>query len=109
MNFSVGCVIYTVTKSGINAIWNFNKNDQISNGTGSGERLTKFNPNRRFEGEYEIVYTDINGNKFPKLKLSISFESAYYKLKWDKDEKTEFIGIGIESGDNLCAGWTDFD
>ncbi|MBI9038127.1 MAG: hypothetical protein JEY97_08350, partial [Bacteroidales bacterium] len=89
------------------AEWIFRKNDKIEQGNGIGKRLTKLNKKRRFEGEFEITYSDANGNKSSKLNLIISFESGYYNLTWNNNERNTDIGIGIESDNNLLASYTE--
>jgi hypothetical protein len=102
---NIGCVIYTETKNGITAEWVFSQNEVITRGTGIGIRLKGSKPNKRFEGEYEIVYSEINGKKYPKLKLVISCASGYYTLKWINKNNTTDIGIGIENDNKLSVGW----
>ena len=106
---NIGCVIYTETDTGITAEWVFSKNDKITRGTGIGKRITELNLKNRFEGEYEIIYTEINGIKSKKLKLIISSELGYYKLKWSYIGKTKFIGIGIENDNKLSVGWNQIE
>jgi len=101
---NIGCVIYTETSDGLNAEWVLSSNEKISSGTGVAIRLSAINENRKFEGEYEIVYSDINGIESPKLRLNISFESDYYKLTWVYNGKVTELGIGIESNNKLSAG-----
>lgn len=102
---NVGCVIYTQTDNGISADWVFTENDKITRGTGIGIRLTELNLQNRFEGAYEIIYSDLKGSNSPSLKLIISFELGYYKLLWSNNGKTSDIGIGIENNNQLSAGW----
>ncbi|MEP1094164.1 MAG: hypothetical protein ABJG78_03590 [Cyclobacteriaceae bacterium] len=104
---NVGSVIYTETENGISAEWVFSENANVTRGTGIGIRLTELNLKKRFEGEYEIVYSDINGIKSPNLKLTISFEMSHYKLRWSTNEKTK--DIGIENDTKLSAGWIQID
>lgn len=106
---NIGCVIYTETDTGITAEWVFSKNDKITRGTGIGKRLSELKLEKRFEGEYEIIYTDINGSKSEKLKLIISSELGYYNLSWSYKEKTKFIGIGIENDNKLSVGWNQIE
>lgn len=107
ININLGCVIYTETNNGIAAEWIFKKNDKIEHGNGIGKRLTNLNKERRFEGEFEITYSDANGNKSSKLKLIISFDSGYYNLTWNNNEKNTDIGIGIERNNNLLVSYTE--
>ena len=106
---NIGSVIYTKTNNGITAEWVFSKNDKITRGTGIGKRLTELKLKNKFEGEYEIVYTDINGIKSKKLKLVILSEVGYYNLRWSYNEKTKFIGIGIENDNKLSVGWNQIE
>ncbi len=104
---NIGCVVYAETSNGIKAEWVFSKNDKTEHGKGVGVRLTELNKKRKFEGEFEITYSDANGNKSPILNLIISFESGYYKLTWNKNKKITDIGIGIESDNKLLASYTE--
>lgn len=106
MHMNLGCVIYTATNKGLNAVWVYKKNDQIEQGKGVGIRLTDLNKNSMFEGVFEIVYTDAHGTNSPKLKLVISFESGYYNLTWYSNNKATEIGIGFESENKLVASYT---
>mgnify|MGYP001206758094 CR=1 FL=1 len=106
---NIGCVIYTETKNGIKAEYVFCKNNAISRGTGIGIRLIESKLKKRFEGAYEIIYTDINGIKSPKLKLIISLELGCYKLSWSNNEETIGIGIGIEKDNKLSVGWIEIE
>lgn len=67
--------------------------------------MNSANKKKKFEGEYEITYSDINGIKSPKLKLNISFASDCYKLIWTYHGKVTDIGIGIENNNKLSASW----
>lgn len=106
---NIGCVIYTETNNCITAEWVSSKKGKIDKGNGIGIRLTKAKSKRRFEGEYEIIYTDMKGNNSPKLKLIILFESGYYRLKWINNKTITDIGIGIENDNKLSAGWSEFN
>ncbi|MEM9076852.1 MAG: hypothetical protein AAGC43_07425 [Bacteroidota bacterium] len=105
-NIPLGCVVYSESTNGIKAKWIFNRKDKIERGTGIGIRLTELNKKRRFEGEFEITYSDTDGNKSPKLNLIISFELGYYSLTWNNKEKITDIGIGIESDNKLLVSYT---
>lgn len=102
---NVGCVVYTETKTGIEAEWVFSENGKITSGTGVGIRLTELKSERRFEGEYEITYYDRNGLKSPKLILIVSFEFESYKLEWADNGKVTDIGVGIASSNTLSSGY----
>lgn len=106
INLNIGSVIYTETNNGIKAEWIFSSNNKIEHGTGIAIRLTELNPKKRFEGIYEIIYSDRNRNKSPKLKLIISFKEDAYNLIWNKAEKMTDIGIGIEREHKLFASFT---
>lgn len=101
----IGCVIYTETKSGIKAEWIFSENKNINKGFGIGTRITKLNTLNRFEGTFEIEYTDINGVKSPKLELVISFQAGYYYLTWINNNTTTDIGIGLLNDGKLSVGY----
>ena len=107
INFNLGCVVYAETIDGIEAEWVFHRHDHIARGTGTGVRLTKLNPERPFEGGFEITYFDENGNASPKLDLTISFESGSYHLRWRNGGLTTEVGIGIERDNKLLAGYTE--
>jgi hypothetical protein len=77
----------------------------IRQGTGSGTRLTEAKGSKGFESEYEIIDTDSDGNKSPKLKLTISSKSGYHNLMWVYNGETLYAGIGTESDHKLNAGW----
>lgn len=102
---NIGCVIYTETSSGIKAEWVSSNNSKIARGIGIGIRLNPTNEMKKFVGEYEITYFDVNGIESPKLKLNISFESDCYKLTWIYNGEITDIGIGIKSDNKLSAGW----
>jgi len=103
---NLGCVVYTESVDGIEAEWVFSKNGEVEHGTGIGTRLTQSNEKKRFEGEYEITYSDGEGNRSPKLNLIISFDLGHYHLKWSLDEKITDIGIGIEKDNKLLVSYT---
>lgn len=105
-NIHLGCVVYSESINGIEAEWIFNRKNKIERGTGIGIRLTELNKKRRFEGEFEITYSDADGNKSPKLNLVISSELGYYTLTWSNNEKITDIGIGIERGNTLLVSFT---
>lgn len=102
---NLGCVIYSASINGIEAEWVFNQNDKIERGTGKGIRLSGLNKNRKFEGEFEITYSDAYGNKSSKIRLTIQFESEYYKLTWKIDNKITDIGMGIENNNKLFVSF----
>ena len=106
---NIGCVIYTKTNKGLKAKWAFSKKDAITQGTGIAVRLTQQNPQNTFEGTYEIVYSDLNGTKSPKMELIISFTSGHYQLKWVNNGIVADIGIGIELDNKLSAGWHEIN
>ena len=108
-SLNIGCVVYKETDTGIKADWVFSRNDKIEKGEGMGVRSDKSNKKRGFEGEYEITYTDENGNKSPKLKLFISLESEYYSLKWINNETITDFGIGIENDNKLIVIYSEFN
>lgn len=105
INKNIGCVIYTETTTGLKAEWICSKNEIIEQGIGVGIRLTALN-NNRFEGEYEIIYTDAKGSTSPKIHLIISLESGVYNLLWKINGKTTDMGIGIERDNKLFASYT---
>jgi hypothetical protein len=102
---NIGCVVYTETQNGIEAHWTFIKNDAVSYGTGIGVRLNKKTKKRQFEGDFDIVYKDVDGSESPKLKLTILFESNCYKLTWMLEGKITELGIGIVVDNKLSVGW----
>lgn len=102
---NIGCVVYTETNGRISAKWLFQQNDEIDQGSGVGTRLTRLNKNRPFEGEFEITYQDSKGNRSPKLRLIISYDSGHYKLVWYENEKVTDIGIGFEVENKLMASY----
>ncbi|PRX56646.1 hypothetical protein [Flagellimonas meridianipacifica] len=105
-NIPLGCVVYSESIHGIEAEWIFKRKDTIERGKGIGIRLTEVNKKRRYEGEFEITYSDTDGNTSPKLYLIISFESGYYTLTWSNNEKITDIGIGIERDNKLLVSYT---
>lgn len=105
-NQHLGCVIYTETTIGILAEWVSKGNGKITQGNGIGRRLSDLNKKRRFEGTYEITYVDANGDKSPKLHLTISFEAGFYHLVWKDNQKTTDTGIGIENNNMLLVSYT---
>ncbi|CAM1371122.1 hypothetical protein [Tenacibaculum xiamenense] len=104
-NLNLGCVIYTLTHKGLEAEWLFNENNSLQKGIGVAKRLTKLNGTRKFEGNFEIVYTDLSGNESPKLELEILFKSEVYYLTWIYNEEVTDLGIGIESDDRLLVSY----
>ena len=106
MNVNLGCVVYSESINEIEAEWVFNRNGKIERGTGKGIRLSELNKKRRFEGEFEITYSDADGNKSPKLTLIISSEMGCYSLTWQDKEKMTDVGIGIERDNKLLASYT---
>ena len=107
METKIGAVIYTETIDGIAAEWVFGKNDQIEIGTGEGIRLSSRIMERRFEGQFEIIYRDSNGSESPKLNLDITFNNGCYTLIWSYNGKTTEKGIGIEKDGKLFASYTE--
>ncbi len=105
-NNNFGCVVYSETVDGIHAEWVFLGNSEIERGTGHGNRLTELNKALRFDGEFEITYTDANGETSPKLHLTISFESGTYHLTWKYNEKTTDFGIGMLKDNMLLVSYT---
>ncbi|SEB40900.1 hypothetical protein SAMN04489761_0528 [Tenacibaculum sp. MAR_2009_124] len=104
-NLNLGCVVYSLTTDGVKAEWLFSENNEIERGVGSAKRVTKLIKERKFEGEFDIVYIDSNGDKSPKLRLSISFKSGYYYVTWKHKELVTDIGIGIESDNKLLVSY----
>jgi len=105
---NIGCVIYTETNNCITAEWVYSKRGKIDKGNGIGIRSTNSKSNKKFEGEYDIIYTDIKGNYSPKLKLIILFESGYYRLNWMRNKAIIDVGIGFENENKLIAVWSEF-
>lgn len=106
---NIGCVIYTETDYGIKAEWLYHRNNELEHGLGTGKRLTKYNPENVFEGEYEITYLDIKGNILALLHLIIKPESEYYKLTWKNKEKVTDMGVGMQRYGNLIVSYTEVD
>ncbi|TAI47589.1 hypothetical protein [Flagellimonas allohymeniacidonis] len=105
-NIKLGCVVYTETEDEIYAEWVFRKDAELERGTGRGIRLTELNQTQRFEGEFEITYTDTNGSTSPKLHLTISFESGTYHLTWKENGNTTDFGIGMVKDNMLLVSYT---
>lgn len=105
-DLNLGCVIYTETSKGLIAEWVFRKKNSVARGEGFGIRFTEINPDRRFEGKFEITYLDSLGNHSPKLHLTISFREGIYHLVWRDHEKKTDEGIGIEKNNQLVASYT---
>jgi len=97
--------VYSESDSGLDAEWIFNQNNVIQRGVGKGIRISELNLKRRFEGVFEITYSDENGNKSPRLNLNITHESGYYKLIWKIGDEITDIGIGIEKDDKLFSSY----
>ncbi|MFK8056591.1 MAG: hypothetical protein AB8F78_10765 [Saprospiraceae bacterium] len=106
-NINVGCVIYTLTEQGMNAEWVFNRNGKTERGTGVAVRLTEIEPERKFEGSYDIVYTNSAGQPSPSIYLTVSLEDGCYTLIWNVEGKPTDQGIGLESDGKLVASWTE--
>ena len=103
---NLGCVIYSLSNEGLDAEWLFSQSGGIEQGTGKATRISSLNPKRRFEGDFEIIYSDVNKNKSPKLNLTIRFESSgYYKLTWKIDNRITEVGIGVEREDTLLVSY----
>lgn len=105
----MGSVIYSETPEGINAKWIFKGTDEVQYGMGEATRLSALNENHRFEGEFEIIYTDQNGHKSPRLNLVIAFVSDHYQLSWKMGDQLTDIGIGMEHEGKLIASYKKAD
>lgn len=102
---NLGCVTYSETKQGLKAEWVFSGGDQTTHGTGMAVRLSKQSTQRKFEGEYEIIYTSADGEQSPKLQLTILYASGCYQQEWRHNGELTDIGIGMENGDKLVASY----
>lgn len=102
---NLGCVVYSEALNGIEAQYIFKRDDIIQRGTGIGKRLSKLNKNRRFEGEFEVVYADENGDMSPTLHLTILFDSECYSLTWKIGSEITDIGIGIKNDNKLFVSY----
>lgn len=102
---NLGCVVYSESMDGIVAEWIYNREGKIERGSGKGIRLSQLNRNRRFEGEFEIIYIDELGNKSPEISLTILFTSGHYSLTWKIDNAITDVGIGIETHDKLLVSY----
>ncbi len=107
INFNLGCVVYTETTDGIQATWLHDREGSVERGTGIGKRLTRFDPKRSFEGQFEITYYDIDGNPSPQLNLTISFDSGYYRLTWRINGEITDLGIGFKSDKKLLVSYRE--
>ena len=105
VELNLGGVIYSKSENGIEAQWIFNNKGEILSGTGNGIRLTELSSKNEFEGQFEITYLEENGDKSPKLILSILFQSGIYHLTWRINEKITDIGIGFEKDNKLFASY----
>lgn len=103
---NLGCVTYSETKEGLKAEWVFSGGDHTTHGTGVAVRLSKQATQRKFEGEYEIIYTSTDWDQSPKLELTISYTSGCYQLEWRHNGVLTDIGIGMENGDKMVASYT---
>lgn len=104
---NLGCVVYTEIGNGIEATWIFNQNGEIQRGIGIGTRISKQKFEHRFEGEFEISYSDQNGNKSPSLTLIITYNTGVYNLTWKKNGATTDLGIGMIVDDKLLASYAE--
>ena len=105
LNIQIGSVIYSVTESEIRAVWNFTKNGVKTFGRGYGKRVSTYDVDKPFVGNFEITYTDQNSKQNSYL-LDITVDGANYELAWkNSDGNTLLSGIGIENGLILAAGW----
>lgn len=102
---NIGSVVYTLTDTGIKADWVFSNQNKISRGTGGGIRKSPFNEAGEFEGDFEIVYWDLEGKASPKLDLKISCDSGFYKLIWMYNGEVTDMGVGIRNQNTLSVGW----
>ncbi len=106
---NIGCVVYSKTTKNLNAFWFYSNNNKVISGTGIGVRTDEGNIESRFDGQYNITYFDEDGTELSTLKLIISFKSGYYDLKWIKDDKISYYGLGLEIDNKLSAGWYKVD
>ena len=104
---NLGCVVYSETANGIEANWIYNHHGEIQRGIGNGIRISKRKFEHRFEGEYEISYSDQNGNKSPDLNLNITYNMGFYTLSWKKNGAKTELGIGLMVNDILLASYTE--
>jgi hypothetical protein len=99
----IGVVEYSkdIAKNCILAKWFYVKNNKTRFGTGIA--IGKLSDN--YEGEYIVTYYNQNGAESSKFNLCITKKQDHYELKWLADGKIEFLGIGMERGNKLFAGW----
>ena len=102
---NLGCVIYTKSKTGIEAEWLFTSNGKLEKGTGIGKRISKSNFENEFEGDYEIIYIDSEGKSSPKIDLKITKQINYFELIWSFQGEISEVGIGIEKDEKLIVSW----
>ena len=104
-DLNLGCVVYSETENGIAAEWISNQNGKIRQGTGLGIRTDHQKPGNRFEGIFEVSYSDADGNKAPNLELTILFNLGYYTLTWSRDGIITDQGIGIMYDNKLVVSY----
>ena len=103
---NIGCVVYTETDTGLEAVWHYDNGEILESGTGIAKRLTPLNKDKIFEGEFVITYFDTDNEPIANLTLIIVFEKEYYKLSWLKDGELAFAGMGFFRDDQLVAGYS---
>lgn len=100
---SIGFVTYThiPSKNILEAKGISIKNGVKSTGTG----IVTGDFSKGFEGTFEVQYFDLDGKPTSKFQLEISKETDYFYIKWYKDGKYTYFGIGQEKDGVLCSGW----
>ena len=101
---NIGCVIYNkdIQNGSLSADWCFENGKKIK-GTG----IATGRPGADYAGEYEIVYTDGNGNKSAKYNLQIVNDNGFYSLRWYLNRELKYVGTGILHGKLLIGGWKE--
>jgi len=103
---NLGCVIYKLTKDGLEAEWVRKTSFEVTKGTGKAIRLSKVNPEKPFEGKFEMKYRDKLNNISLPITLNILFEQNIYDLTWSTHGKVTDIGFGIISSNNLVVSFS---
>ena len=74
----------------------------------SGTGLVQGKFNKTFDGDFHVTYYDNDGSETSSFQLKINFDAGHYHLKWIKNGKIEYFGIGIEYDNKLFASWRKF-
>lgn len=102
ISLDIGVVTYRISSNeSLDASWYSTGLSGYKKGTGTAQGDTS----KGFEGLYKITYFDSNGSEIGVFDLEIIKVNEIFQVFWKQENEILFVGVGIETSDNLSVGW----